>query len=217
MSLFENKYSKKEILEKIHRKRTAVPLISKHFGIPKDCVLLPGLLVLILIILPLWIVCFAPLVLVYFLYKAPLLIKNKGKVVVDEKTVEETGSEFGPARDIIPFELRQYDIVVFGVTGHSGFLLAEYLIERYVKQGKGLKLAIAGRTQSKVAQCLVALATNTEYPSALDIPILIADSANQDSLYALAKNTRVVSTTVGPFLKYGEPLVKACVRYGTFS
>ena len=227
MSLFEKRYSKEEILHKVYLKRTEVPEYyggkyyqpSEYFGIPKDYIMLPCLLLLVLVVLPLWLVFFVPLVLVYFLYKSPQLLKNipgiTPNIVMQEKSVGEIGSEYGPATDIIPFESRKYDIVVFGVTGHSGSLLAEYLIERYVKNGKGLKLAVAGRSQAKVAQSLVALAKNTEYPEAIDIPVIIADSTNQDSLYSMAKNTRVVSTTVGPFLKYGEPIVKACARYGT--
>ena len=78
-----------------------------------------------------------------------------------------------------------------------------------------MELAVAGRSQAKVAQSLATLAKNIEYPEVIDIPIIIADSTSQDSLYAMARNTRVVSSTVGPFLKYGEPVVKACARYGT--
>ncbi|KAI9332363.1 hypothetical protein BDR26DRAFT_869369 [Obelidium mucronatum] len=47
------------------------------------------------------------------------------------------------------------------------------------------------------------------------IPILLADSSDQASLDAVVSSTKVILTTVGPFLKYGKPLVDACVRFGT--
>jgi len=215
MGLFEKRYSKDELLEKIARKRKAIPHASEYNSIPNNYILLPCLLLATILVFPVWLIFFAPLVLLYGFYKYQTYPKRALQVVLEEQRLGGIGTEFGLASDIIPFDARLYDIVVYGVTGHSGSVLAEYLIERYIKTGTGLKIAVAGRTKEKVLSALQKLAENAEYSLATNIPMIIADSTDQDSMNAMARNTRVVSTTVGPFLKYGEPLVKACARYGT--
>ena len=220
MSLFKNRFSKDEILNKIVQKRKAIPFTSEYSSIPNDFILLPCLIFVICFVLPLWVASFVPIIAIYLIYKYPSILRGESPFKVttcllEENEVGELGTESGLATDIIPFESREYDIVVFGVTGHSGSLLAEYLIERYLKSGKGLKLAVAGRSPDKVTKSLSTLAQNTSFPEAMNIPIIIADTKDQESLNHMARNTRVVSTTVGPYLKYGEPLVKACARYGT--
>ena len=219
MSLFQNRYSKEEISNQISQKQKAIPFTTEYSGIPKDYILLPGLLIVVFILLPVWTIWFAPFVLGYLLYKG---FKSMGKILfssseyrLEESAIGEFGSDLGLASDIIPFESRKYDIVVFGVTGHSGSLLAEYLIERYIKNGNTLKIAVAGRSFPKVTNSLEKIAKNIDYPQAVQLPVIVADSKDQNSLYAMARNTRVISTTVGPFLKYGEPVVRACARYGT--
>ncbi len=93
-----------------------------------------------------------------------------------------------------------YDIVLLGATGFTGALTAEYL-SRAVPAG--CRWALAGRDRAK----LEALG--------LDVPLLHADVTDPASLEALAGQARVVATTVGPYLRYGEPLVKACAGAGT--
>ncbi|MGB5811892.1 MAG: saccharopine dehydrogenase NADP-binding domain-containing protein [Polyangiales bacterium] len=106
---------------------------------------------------------------------------------------------------------REFDIVLWGATGFTGQLVADYLVKNYVhKEGNahGVRLALAGRNQAKVE----AVARDIGAP---DLPILTGDSFDQDSLDAMASRAAVIITTVGPYAKYGDALVAACVRNGT--
>ncbi|RKP39875.1 Saccharopine dehydrogenase-domain-containing protein, partial [Dimargaris cristalligena] len=99
---------------------------------------------------------------------------------------------------------------VWGATGFTGKYIAEYLL----REGpQNLKFAIAGRNKSKLIATQESLGES--YPNALKLPLIIADSANDDLLQAMARQSRVVISTVGPFLQYGEPLVRACAQEGT--
>lgn len=102
---------------------------------------------------------------------------------------------------------RPYDIVVYGATGYTGRLVAEYLAHHY--QGKGPKWAMAGRSADKLAEVRDLIGAPA------DTPLLVANSDDPASMRALAESTRVVVTTVGPYQLYGEPLLKACVEAGT--
>jgi short subunit dehydrogenase-like uncharacterized protein len=99
---------------------------------------------------------------------------------------------------------RPYDIVLFGATGFTGQLTAEYLAEHAPRSAR---IALAGRNLAKLEG--VASGLSREFP------LLVADSANPASLLELASATSVVVTTVGPYLAYGEPLVAACAQAGT--
>jgi short subunit dehydrogenase-like uncharacterized protein len=101
---------------------------------------------------------------------------------------------------------REFDVVVFGATGFTGQLVAEYMAERYPPAGE-LRWAIAGRSQAKLDAIAAGL------PG--EIECLVADSANAEDMRTLAARTRVVCTTVGPYAKYGSELVAACVEEGT--
>jgi len=106
---------------------------------------------------------------------------------------------------------REFDLIVWGATGFTGQLVVEYLVETYGVDG-ALRWAIAGRNRGKletVRQSCLATAQRDQ------LPILVADSADQASLADLVAQTRVVCTTVGPYAKYGTPLVAACVETGT--
>ena len=104
---------------------------------------------------------------------------------------------------------REFDVIVFGATGFTGRLVAEYLLERH-GIGGDLKWAVAGRSPGK----LDAL-KNELGDAAADLPTVVADSSDADTLAALAARTRVVLTTVGPYALYGSKLVAACVDAGT--
>ena len=105
---------------------------------------------------------------------------------------------------------RKYDIVVFGATGFTGKLTAQYLA---LHGGDKLRWALAGRNASKLEQVRAELAALN--PACADIDLLPADVEDADSLRAVAKATKVVITTVGPYIRYGEPLVAACADHGT--
>ncbi|MEM9072028.1 MAG: saccharopine dehydrogenase NADP-binding domain-containing protein [Myxococcota bacterium] len=106
---------------------------------------------------------------------------------------------------------RRFDIVLWGATGFTGKLVAEYFVEHYLNTD--LKLALAGRSLSKLEALRTELARLD--PAARDLTLLVGDSFDKDSLSAIAKDTEVVCTTVGPYAKYGAELVAACVDHGT--
>jgi len=102
---------------------------------------------------------------------------------------------------------RTHDLVVYGATGFVGRLLAAYLAGA---APAGLRIALAGRSRSRLEQ------VRGELPAAArDWPLVEADSTDAASLAALAASTRVLATTVGPYLRHGLPVVEACARAGT--
>ena len=105
---------------------------------------------------------------------------------------------------------RTHDVVLFGATGFTGGLTAEYLLEH---APAGLRWALAGRSPEKLAAVRDRLATLD--PAAADLPLLHADATDPASLAEVAASTKVVITTVGPYLEHGEPLVAACAAAGT--
>ncbi len=105
---------------------------------------------------------------------------------------------------------RDHDVVVFGATGFTGELTAAYLAEH---APAGLRWALAGRNQAKLEAVRSKLAKID--PALADLPLLHADTTDDASLKEVAASTRVVITTVGPYLLYGEPLVAACAEAGT--
>jgi len=102
---------------------------------------------------------------------------------------------------------RSYDLVLFGATGFTGGLTAEYLAAH---APAGLRWALAGRNRQKLAAVRDRLG-----PSAADLPLLHADATDAASLRAVAADARVVASTVGPYVRHGEPLVAACAAAGT--
>ncbi|MCW8379015.1 saccharopine dehydrogenase family protein [Streptomyces justiciae] len=100
---------------------------------------------------------------------------------------------------------RPYDIVLFGATGFVGTLTAEYLAAH---APEGLRWAIAGRSEEKLR------ALRERLPGGAEIGVLRADVADPASLRALSEHARVVATTVGPYVTYGEELVAACAETG---
>ena len=105
---------------------------------------------------------------------------------------------------------RELDLVLFGATGFTGGLTADYLA-RHVPAG--CRWALAGRNPAKLARVRDRLA---EVDASLaDLPLLHADATDAASLVDVARRTRVVITTVGPYIEHGEPLVAACAAAGT--
>jgi short subunit dehydrogenase-like uncharacterized protein len=105
---------------------------------------------------------------------------------------------------------RRFDIVLFGATGFTGGLTAEYLAANAPAE---TRWALAGRNRSKLEAVRSRLAA--QHPQAAELELLHADVTDPDSVLAIAEATRVVITTVGPYILYGEPLVAACAKAGT--
>ncbi len=105
---------------------------------------------------------------------------------------------------------REFDVVLFGATGFTGKLVAEYLFKTYGVGGE-LRWALAGRNQAK----LEAVRTDLIAAGGTTVELIVVDSMDQAAMNALAARTTVVCTTVGPYALYGTPLVAACVAHGT--
>src|SRR4051812_27426584 len=105
---------------------------------------------------------------------------------------------------------RELDLVLFGATGFTGGLTADYLARH---APDGLRWGLVGRNQAKLEDVRRRLADVD--PALADLPLLHADSTDPASLADVATRARVVITTVGPYLAYGEPLVAACAEAGT--
>src|SRR5438094_806020 len=105
---------------------------------------------------------------------------------------------------------RQYDIVLFGATGFTGALTAEYLARN---APASLRWALAGRNADKLRAVRERLALINSRCASLDL--LTADIDRADSIRTVAESARVVITTVGPYIFFGEPLVAACAAAGT--
>lgn len=102
----------------------------------------------------------------------------------------------------------EFDLIVYGASGFTGRLVAEYLSLRYGSGGE-VRWAMAGRDAAKLA------AVRDEIGAASSTPLVIADASDPASIKAMVGRTRAVITTVGPYQLYGEPLVAACAEAGT--
>src|SRR3954469_8440301 len=100
---------------------------------------------------------------------------------------------------------RAYDIVLFGATGFVGTLTAEYLAAH---APQGLRWAVAARDTGRLERLRDRLTAID--PRCAELPLLGADVTDPASLRDVAEHARVVATTVGPYLEYGEGLVAAC-------
>ncbi|MFD4131038.1 saccharopine dehydrogenase family protein [Streptomyces goshikiensis] len=105
---------------------------------------------------------------------------------------------------------RAYDVVLFGATGFVGALTAEYLAEH---APAGCRWALAGRDLGKLERLRERLTALD--PACADLPLLRADARDAEALRELAASTRVLATTVGPYIWYGAELVAACAEAGT--
>lgn len=102
-------------------------------------------------------------------------------------------------------EPREFDIIVYGATGFTGRLVAEYLAQHYPDR----KWAMAGRSLTKLEQ------VGGEIGAPATTPLITANADDPASLAAMAARASVIITTVGPYQLYGEPLLAACVETGT--
>src|SRR3954453_18824710 len=102
----------------------------------------------------------------------------------------------------------KFDIVVYGASGFTGQLVAEYMASRY-RGDNDLKWAMAGRSLDKLARVRDAIGAPP------DTPLILADAGDPASLKSMIEQARLVLTTVGPYQLYGSELVAACAASGT--
>lgn len=101
---------------------------------------------------------------------------------------------------------REFDVIVYGATGYTGRLVAEYLAQTYPS---GVRWAMAGRSLAKLE------AVRAEMGVPADVPLVTADAEASASLREMCARASVIITTVGPYQLYGSDLVAACVETGT--
>lgn len=104
---------------------------------------------------------------------------------------------------------REFDIIVYGATGFTGRLVAEYLTQHYAGRKDAPKWAMAGRSAAKLAQVRDLIGAPK------DTPLVVADASVPATLDAMAARATVILTTVGPYQLYGNELVATCVKAGT--
>lgn len=101
---------------------------------------------------------------------------------------------------------RRFDIAILGATGFTGRLVAEYLLRQY-GVGKDVHWCLAGRSATRLEALRDELGA--------EIPIVVADTADEGAVLHLVREARVICTTVGPYALYGSGLVAACAAEGT--
>jgi short subunit dehydrogenase-like uncharacterized protein len=103
---------------------------------------------------------------------------------------------------------QEFDVIVYGATGFTGRLVAEHLLETYGVENE-VRWAMAGRDRKKLRDVSIAIG------APMETPLITAQTADAGALDALAHRARVIITTVGPYQRYGEPLLAACAKSGT--
>ncbi|MGD1955921.1 MAG: saccharopine dehydrogenase family protein [Sphingomonadales bacterium] len=103
---------------------------------------------------------------------------------------------------------KDFDVVVYGASGFTGRLVAEYMAKRY-GVGGDVRWAMAGRNVDKLA------AVRAEIGAPENTPLVVADASDAASVKAMVEQTHCVLTTVGPYQLYGSDLVAACAEAGT--
>jgi len=101
---------------------------------------------------------------------------------------------------------KEFDIIIWGATGFTGRLVAEYIFKNYISEK--LNWGIAGRDKKKLINVRDKIADE-------NIPLIIADSFDEVSLTKMTQRTKVICSTVGPYSKYGSLLVKSCIKTNT--
>jgi short subunit dehydrogenase-like uncharacterized protein len=113
---------------------------------------------------------------------------------------------------------RPYDVVLWGSTGYTGRLCAEYLARQYTAAAKtgskhALNWAIAGRSLARLEEVRLNICVKLKLKTN-SIHILVADIGDAASMDAMAAQTKVIISAAGPFARVGMPVVDACVRNG---
>jgi short subunit dehydrogenase-like uncharacterized protein len=101
---------------------------------------------------------------------------------------------------------REFDLILWGATGFTGQLVAEYLVAHYGPDS--LRWALGGRNESRLSAVRDRL-------GAPELPLVLGDAGDDEKMASLAQRARVVCTTVGPYARYGSRLLSACAAAGT--
>jgi len=170
---------------------------------------LPQFLLQSFVLFPLWLFLVVPIMLLYLLVKG--LLGLVGLCRPPSAKDPFNGIPTDPADDRKEASVRKFDFILMGATGFTGKLAAEYIATVYGM--KKYKWAIAGRSISKLEAVKKALVAINEEMKSLEL--VVGNSLDHKEMCAIAAQSRLVMSTVGPFARYGTPLVSACARYGT--
>ena len=102
---------------------------------------------------------------------------------------------------------KSFDVVIYGATGFTGKLVVEYMQEKHGKD-EGISWAIAGRSEEKLNS------VREELKVGSNVPQLLVDSNDTDSIASMVQQTKCVLTTVGPYQLYGANILQQCVIHG---
>ena len=107
---------------------------------------------------------------------------------------------------------RPFDIIIFGATGYTGKFAVEDLAKSISKgDTTGMKWAVAGRNRAKLIKTLKEVQDLTDLDLS-GIPVIEANVDDQESLQKMTSQARIIVDVVGPYLLYGEAVVKACIQ-----
>lgn len=170
---------------------------------------------------PVWALTVLPLSVVYQVGSAlvrPIvgLGQSKKDATMTSAAKLDSGYVVDPST-VVPRSERQYDIVVLGATGFTGYLAARHLAKTYggPKNASSVKWAIAGRSQSKLEKVKSDLAKELNMDDLLSLDTIVVDTSIAATLPKLVGQTRVVATTAGPYTLYGCSVVEFCAKFGT--
>ncbi|KAK4882108.1 hypothetical protein RN001_005427 [Aquatica leii] len=107
------------------------------------------------------------------------------------------------------------DVLVFGASGFTGKYTLPYVHKLLNENGKNLSWGVSGRSHQKLKKVLKEIANKIGENSLNEIPIILADLTDQDSILRMTARAKVIINCCGPYQKYGEAVVKSCIKTGT--
>jgi len=102
------------------------------------------------------------------------------------------------------------DIIVFGGTGYTGLYVVENLIKTIDKENQDVTWGVAGRDEKKTREALKKVSSYVG-KNLDDVPVILADVKDEDSIYKMCKRGRIIVNCVGPFTLHGEIVLKNCI------
>lgn len=200
---------------------------GKRLPLSSSCAALPYFLLCAFVVLPLTVGVLLPLLLVHTIIFKLLGLCGIGRARRDKASAAgDRENALLPTGDSAPAAAtsaasvavavanapaaanRVHDIVLFGATGFTGKLAAQYLAARYSGKDSNVHWAIAGRRAAALESLRAELQLS-------ELPIIIADATDGASLAAMAASAKVVLATAGPFALHGSEVVRACAEAGT--
>eukprot|EP00211_Chloroparvula_japonica_P002742 CAMPEP_0119143678 /NCGR_PEP_ID=MMETSP1310-20130426/34669_1 /TAXON_ID=464262 /ORGANISM="Genus nov. species nov., Strain RCC2339" /LENGTH=503 /DNA_ID=CAMNT_0007135323 /DNA_START=40 /DNA_END=1551 /DNA_ORIENTATION=+ len=186
---------------------------GKRLGLSNLQRAVPTFLLYLVVMLPLELFLILPLTLLWFGVARVVGIVSGGKKEKGESAKNMVSSQNAPSPQVAP---REFDIVLFGATGFTGRMAAHYLARNYLGE---LRIGIAGRRKEALEEIRQEMhdlaATEGNGRRGSDVAIFIVNTLDENTFRDVVSNCKVVATTVGPFAKYGNEIVRVCAEVGT--